>query len=173
MADPWTEAWEEAQAVNSEPTYVTLEVQHPAFDQPLRIVGEVTEDVVLTLEPGAIPNGGEAVTFSAIPFRAERPEVGEGQVPQCTIVIDNVARELLPHLQAAAVYRADMIVILREWLVSDPSAPCFGPAQFIVRSVKVFGASVTAVASLDNLGNKKFPTRNYTLAQFPGLSPNG
>jgi hypothetical protein len=35
------------------------------------------------IEVGADFNGGETVTFQAIPFFAERPEFAEGKTPTC------------------------------------------------------------------------------------------
>ena len=72
-------------------------------------------------------------TFAAIPFQAEYPEFAEGRVPEARIAIDNVARELLPHIERAMIYRADLIAIYREYRSDDVTVPCYGPVEFVIR----------------------------------------
>jgi hypothetical protein len=177
MASSFNAAWQEAEA--TAPAGVTLlctlELQHPTFldggGQPygVRLVTGVDADQVLTLEAGAPLNGGAAVTFTAIPFTAERPTFAEGQVPTCDITVDNVGRELVPVLEAAAVVRADLIAIYREYRSDDLTEPCFGPVQFVIKKVAMTGTALTGTAMIDNLANRKFPSRNYTIVEFPGL----
>ncbi|MGD9921913.1 MAG: DUF1833 family protein [Pseudorhodoplanes sp.] len=179
MTDPWNAAWEEANA--SVPPdvllYLTLELQHPEFvddeDAPLaiRCVTDVYDDVDLTIEDGAVMNGGETVTFRAIPFSADMPEVAEKRVPECAITVDNVARELIPHLEAAVEAQADLICIYREYRSDDVSEPCFGPVQFVMRNVEVTGTRVRGMAGIDDLSNSKFPRRVYAVDAFAALQP--
>ena len=176
MSDPWTVAWEEANA--SVPPdviiYYTLELRHPAFleeGEPvaIRCVTDVFDDMQFTIEDGAVMNGGETVTFLAIPFSADLPELAEKRVPECVITVDNAARHLTPHLEAAVQVQADLICVYREYRSDDTSEPCFGPVEFVMRSVDVNGPIVRGTARLDDLSNTKFPRRNYSIAQFPGL----
>lgn len=179
MTDPFTAAWEEAEAsVPAEiDVFATLEFQHPAFldenDDPmvLRIVSDTPEDQFFTIEDGANFDGGEVVEFKAIPFRADQPEFAEGRMPECSIIVDNVGRELVPHLEKAVQMKADLIVIFRQYRSDDTTEPCYGPVQFVMRKVSVNGASVTGIAQLDDLSNSKFPRGVYTLTDFPGLIP--
>jgi len=144
MSDPWTEAWEEAEA--SVPPgvliFYTLELQHPSFVEDsvpfvVRIVTGVFEDQVFTIENTAEYNPGEDVTFSAVEFYAERPELSEGKPPTCNIVVDNVVELLSPYLEAATQYRADMIAVYREYRNDDTSEPCYGPVEFVIKKIIV------------------------------------
>lgn len=178
MADPWTEAWEEAEA--SAPPgvqiYATLELQHPIFVEgstpfAIRVVAGSPNDELFTLEPGAILNGGQEVNFQAVPFFAERPQYEEGKTPESMITIDNVARILTPYLEDAVLTRADMTAIYREYRSDDRTEPCYGPVQFLVKNVKVTGTQVTGAARIDDLANRKFPNKVYTINEYPGLQP--
>ena len=40
--------------------------------------------------------------FAAIPFYADFPEFAEGKVPETSITVDNVSRELVPHIESGA-----------------------------------------------------------------------
>jgi hypothetical protein len=172
-------AWEEAAASvpASVKVYFTLELQHPGFvDEtmtpiPIRCVAGVAEDIQFGIEEGATFNGGEMATFTAIPFYADFPEFAEGKVPETRVVLDNVSRELVPHIEAALAVRADLIAIYREYRSDDLSAPCYGPVEFVVRRITMSGTRIEGMASLDNLANKKFPTRVYTTREYPGLQP--
>ena len=155
--------------------YFTLELQHPGFvDEsttpvPIRCVTDVYEDMQLGIEGGAVFDAGQMATFAAIPFHADFPEFAEGTVPQTRIVVDNVSRELVPHINSAVQFRADLIAIYREYRPDDLSAPCFGPVEFIVRQVSMTGTRIEGMASIDDLANKKFPSRVYTTKEYPGL----
>jgi hypothetical protein len=174
-----TAAWEEAHASvpASVKVYFTLELQHPGFVDPssnaipIRCVTGVFEDVQLGIEEGARFDAGELATFTALPFYADFPEFAEGKVPQTRVVIDNVTRELVPHIERAVELRADLIAIYREYRSDDVAAPCFGPVEFIVRHITMSGTRIEGMAPIDDLANKKFPSRVYTTKEYPGLQP--
>ncbi len=179
MSNPWTAAWEEAEATAPPGIreYDTLELQHVSFvdesNQPyaIRVVTDVASDTDFTLEPGATLNGGETVTFTAVTFFADRPQFSEGQTPQCTVTIDNVARYLVPVLDNAVQVKADLKCIFRQYRSDDLSEPAYGPVEFVIKKVTMSGTQIQGVAQLDDLANKKFPTRIYTISEFPALQP--
>lgn len=173
MSNPWTEAWEEA-AASAPPSvtvYVTLELWHTSFADPVRVVTNVIDDQTFTLEAGAPRNAGEAVLFTAVPCRADWPEVGERTAPQVRVTIDNIGRELVPILENALSYRGDLSVLYREYRSDDTSEPCYGPVEFVIKRVSVTGSSVVGMAQIVDLANRKFPRKAYTLTEFPSLLP--
>jgi hypothetical protein len=177
MSDPFTAAWQEAEATAppSVTMYATLELQHPAFVDvsnnpiPLRFVTGVADDTSFGIEAGATFNAGETVSFTAVPFFAEKPEFAEGKAPQCQVTVDNIGREIAPYLDKAISIKADLIVLFREYRSDDMSTPCYGPIEFKMQSVKVAGTTVIGTAQLDNLTNRKFPYQIYTAQAFPEL----
>lgn len=178
MPNPWTAAWEEAEASVAPDVvvYQTVEILHPAFTDlikgafSVRAVAETTEDQIFRLENGAPLNGGEDVEFKAIPFTSELPEIVEGKTPECAFSIDNVGEELQPYLEAAAQIRADMICVLRQYRSDDHTEPCFGPMFFVIKNVTVSGAKITGTAKIDDLSNRKFPNRFYNMAEYKALT---
>jgi hypothetical protein len=176
MADPWTSVWEEAEATAPPGVvmYATLELQHPAFLQggvevPIRCVTGVADDMNFGIEVGAVFNGGQTVTFKAIPFFAERPEFAEGKVPECQVTVDNVGRDLFPYIEAAVQVKADLAALYREYRSDDLTEPCYGPVRFVMRKVQIKGTSVIGTARLQDLANRKFPYKVYAVNEFPGL----
>jgi len=178
--EPWTAAWEEAEASN--PTglvvYHTIELIHPEFVDDItgpfsvRAVNGTANDQTFTLEAGAPLNGGEAVVFKAIAFTDDLPEFAEGQTPTCTLAVDGVGDEITPYLDAVVSVRADMTCIYRQYRSDDFTEPCFGPVQFVIKKITVKQARLEGTAQLKNLSNLKFPNKVFTYDEFPGLLSN-
>lgn len=176
MVDVWTAAWEEAEA-SVPPTievYHTLELQHPAFIDggvpfAVRAVAGDYAPQTFTIEDGAVLDAGAAVVFDPIPFYSEMPEVQEGQTPTCKITVDSVGDELIPYLEAATQVRADLVAIYRQYRSDDMTAPCYGPVQFVIKQVTLKSSTIEGVAKIDDLVNRKFPKRVFSLAEYPGL----
>lgn len=177
------DAWEEAEAVaNAQSlTLITLEFHHPSFldenDDPvsIRAVSD-TQDHDLLLEAGAPLNGGETVTFTAIPFEMLWPEQDDGRAPEIRIRLDNVGREISDYLDEAVKVSAPITVFLRVYLYSfatQESEMAFDPQEFTLRSVTVTDESVEGVASLGDLANKRAFAYVYNLIDYPGLNQTG
>lgn len=149
--------------------YHTLEIHHAAFTTPIRVVRDRV-DLVARLEPGAPQNPGEEVVFSAFAFDLLRPEVSATGVPQCTVEIDNVSREILANIELAMPSIEAVRLTYREFLSSDLSRPQNDPPitlTLISISADVF--KVRAVAGFSDFGNRRFPRDEYTAERFPGL----
>lgn len=65
-----------------------LEITHPSFSAPMRIVNDTRN----------VDSGG--VTYVAYPFRITLPQDVKGEAPRCTIEIDNTGRDLTGELEA-------------------------------------------------------------------------
>lgn len=153
--------------------YFTLELQHSTFDVPARVVSGATDDMQFGIEPGAVHDAGQMVTFIACPFRADPPEVREGLPPQCKVSIDNVTRELWPLIEGAKMVREAIKVIYREYVSDDLSEPAYGPIEFLLKEVAMTGTTITGTATVNDLLNKRFPKQdqNYNYRDFPSLLP--
>lgn len=178
MTDLFTEAWEEANATPKPGVMIfcTLEFRHPAFVDEVegvfavRVVTGTSEDQALTLEDEAAVDAGEEVTFKACPFQADMPSYEEGKTPECSVVVDNVGREMIPYLEQAVRMRADLTATYREYRSDDRTAPCYGPVTFTIKAVKVSKTRLQGLARIDDLANRKFPSLVYTYRDHPGLA---
>ena len=150
--------------------YHTLELWHPAFSVPIRVVRDYA-DLTATLESTAPRNASEAVTFIAFNFDFSKPEVSSAGVPQITITLDNVDRAIVANIEAALTTTDMVTVIYREFLSSDLSAPQNNPPlAMTILNVVADVFKVTATAGFPNLMNKRFPTTEYSAEVFTGLS---
>lgn len=147
----------------------TLEINHTAFSQPLRVVRD-TVDLAATLEAGAPHDAGQEVTFTAFRFDIVPPEVNPVSVPQCVIEIDNVGREILAQVEAAMATTDLITCIYRQFLSDDLSAPQNDPPLTLtITAISANVFRIRATASFGDLANKKFPGVDYTAETFPGL----
>lgn len=179
----FTEAWAEAEASANALSMElrTLEFHHPSFldenDDPvaIRAVAD-TQDHDLLLESSAPLNGGETVTFTAIPFELLGPEQNEGRAPEFRIRLDNVGREISDYLDAAIAYGSPITVYLRVYLYSfatQTTEIAMDPIDATLRDVKVTDDTIEGVASLGDLANKRAFAYVYNLVDYPGLNQAG
>ena len=113
MPDPTLEqAIREAYASAPTDTVIlhTLELRHPAFaddDGRPTAIRVVRDDVDLNarLEATAPLDAAEMVRFVALAFELELPPVDSAPVPEISVTLDNVSREIVRHLDAAATSR--------------------------------------------------------------------
>lgn len=151
--------------------YHTLELRHPAFTTPIRVVRDFV-DLTATLEATAPANPSTAVLFVAFNFEFTKPEVSSVGVPQITITLDNVDRSIVANIEAALTTTDLVQVTYREYLSNDLSAPQNNPPlNMTIMSVTADVFKVTAVAGFPDLMNRRFPSMEYSAEVFPGLVP--
>lgn len=149
--------------------YHTLELMHPAFSTPIRVVRDYV-DLRARLESTAPQNANEYVTFTAFAFELSKPEVSATGVPQITIEIDNADRAIVANIEAAMTTLQMVTVIYREFVSTDLTAPQNNPPiTATILSVTATPSKVTAVAGYPNLNNYRFPRTEYDAQTFPGL----
>lgn len=169
LADALKEAY--ASAPVDEVILHTLELRHPSFTTPIRVVRD-HQELTATLEADAPEDPSTAVTFSPFAFDFILPEVAKSSTPEIEIRIDNVTGELVPYLDAAA-QSGDLIeVTYRPYLASDLTAPQMDPPlTLVIRHISADVFGVRARAGFADLANRKFPAEIYDAERFPGLVP--
>lgn len=179
--DPWSAAIEEAYA--SAPAGVaiwpTLELHHPSFDTPARIVVDHGEEISgepgvrgrrLRLEEDAPVNAGEIVTFVAAAVEATLPASEDGQAPEMSIAIDNVSGRLMPALNAAVASADPISVIYREYLADDPDTVHYRLEGMTLRRVTASMVRIEGKAGFLDMFNMSFPNASYAADEHPSLA---
>lgn len=146
-------------------TYHTLELNHAAFVTPIRVVRDYT-DLTAKLENGA------TVSFVALPFEIMPPEVNTVGVPQCTLELDNISREIVAYLELAMTSNTAISVTYRLFLSSHLTVgPQNNPPMTLqITAITADAFKVRATATFGDLVNRRFPAQDYTLNRFPGLA---
>ena len=143
--------------------YHTIEISHPAFDAPIYVVNDF-EDLNAQLETGA------PVTFLRFAFRLTKPEVSPTGVPQVTVEIDNVSRDILANIQLAMGSTSLITMTYRQYISTDLTGPQNDPPMtMVISSITADVFKVAATATFGDLNNKRFPPDEYTAERFPGL----
>ncbi len=152
--------------------YHTLELWHPAFTVPIRVVRDFIA-LDARIEAGAARDAGAVVTFVGFAFDIVPPDQTTTGVPQCVIEIDNVDRQILAQIDQAVQTAEQITVIYRAYLSdavldgpeNDP------PMELTMISVSATPFRIRATAGFPDLVNLRFPKLDYDLETFPGLQP--
>ena len=127
--------------------------------------------LVARLEEDAPKDGGRMVPFIALAFDLELPPVDTAPVPEITVTLDNVSREIVRHLDAAATSIEIVEVTYRPYLSTDLEGPQMDPPiTLTLTEVEVDVFRATGRARMLDIGNKAFPADLYTARRFPGLT---
>lgn len=176
----------------------TLEIRHPTFTTPIRVVRNFADEdtwtalggagvtavldamdaedralvgLVARLEADAPEDPGAYVAFIALAFDLDLPPVDTVPVPEITVTMDNVGREITDALDAAATSQDKIEVTYRPYLSTDIEGPQMDPPITMVLSeVEATPLQVTGRARMLDIGNKAFPAKFYTAKDFPGLA---
>jgi hypothetical protein len=145
----------------------TMELNHPAFAEPVRVVtGEEPigdGPVLLTLETGV------EVAFTPLAFDVTPPGFDDDGPTSGKLGIDMVSGLLFDHLVAAAS-SAGVIDVTYRGYRSDVR---FEPGD-VITGLKLRAVTLTATRAegeigFDEVGRQAFPRRTYTIDQYPGL----
>lgn len=161
-----------ASAPVDEVIFHTLELHHPVFTVPIRVVRDrVSLDA--RLEATAPLQAGQIVTFAAYAFDIVPPDQTTSGAPQAVIEIDNVSREILVQVRAAIRESAPVQAIYRAYLASglDDGPENDPPATLELKQISATPQRIRATAGYPDLLNAAFPRLVYDLEQFPGLLP--
>lgn len=179
-------------------TLHTIELLHPAFTEPVRVVrnhadqktwqalGGAAVDAVLDgmeekarrnvglvarLEASAPENGGQMVAFIALAFDIDLPEVNTSAAPEAVVTVDNVDEEINRQLERAATGTEKIRAIYRPYLSTDIEGPQADPPMILtLGDVTVTDMQMSAPAGFPDVGNRAFPNETYTARRFRGLA---
>ncbi len=179
-------------------TLHTMELRHPEFDHPIRVVRNFPDTktwvdlggaevqavldvldartlekvgLVARLESTAPEDAGQMVYFIALSFDFELPPVDITPVPEMTLQMDNVGREISDQLQLAATSTDKIEIIYRPYVSTDIDGPDMDPPIMLTLSeVEADPLLATGKARMLDIGNKSFPGILYTAKKFPGLA---
>ena len=127
--------------------------------------------LVARLEEDAPKDAGRMVPFIALAFDLELPPVDTGPVPEIAVTLDNVSREIVRHLDAAATSHEIIEVTYRPYLSTDLEGPQMDPPiTLTLTEVEVDVFRATGRARMLDIGNRAFPAETYTAKRFPGLT---
>lgn len=148
----------------------TVEINHPQLSESLRAV-LAHENITATLEADAPFNGGEEVTFYALPLGVQLPqESDQAPSPAVRVWLDGVSRYVADQLDytVATLQQASMIV--RVYASDDLTGPANNPPlNMDLTHIRLTEQRVEASASYSDPANRAFPAKNFNRKEYPGL----
>lgn len=150
----------------------TLELGHPSFTAPIRVVRDrVPLDA--RIEPSAAWTPGAMATFIPWAFDLVPPDLTATAVPQCTVEIDNVSPEITAQLLGVLGAGQPVTCVYRQYLDDSLDlGPEYDPPLLMqLKLASVTPLRIRATAGFPDLLNMAFPRLAYGLDRFPGLMP--
>jgi len=142
--------------------WFTLEISHPAFSAPARMVHGRWQQLDVELEDGT------PVTFRPVPFQLSLPGANADGHQDLQITISNIGYELIRELDAAIENPWTQIEVVFRVYLSTSTRP---HQQIDLKLIDVSAdlQSITGVASRYDIVNRQFPTRKFRAKDWPGL----
>lgn len=147
----------------------TLELTHPLFPRAYFLTNDAQAWQFL-IRAGDTPF--QAQDFMPVPFKVVQPASdGKGQ-QDLQLVIDNVGREAMDAIEAAAANPTiNISVTFRVYLDIPLSAPQIDPPILLaLQSVVITLDAISGTATRADVLNRPFPTELYRVDLFPGLN---
>jgi hypothetical protein len=151
----------------------TLEVWHPAFTTPLRIVadGRVLD---ARIEADATRDAGAVTSFIPLAFRLRPPESTPDAPGVLEAEIDTAGREIVAEIDAAVVTLDPIEIVWRRYIADAAlDGPDYVVRGLTLRSVSAGVMRMTAQAAWADLVNERFPRLSYGRDRFPTLEYGG
>ncbi|MGV6872559.1 DUF1833 family protein [Pseudochelatococcus sp. B33] len=144
--------------------YETIELDHPAFATPVRVVTGTDEDMTL-------PLGGEqgSATFTAMDISVTPPGFSEDGPGQAKLRIDNVSGLLLPYLRDAIQSSQPISITFRAYTTADLTQPGDIISDLELREVTLTATAAEGTLSFREIETQAFPLRTYDLEFYPAL----
>lgn len=131
---------------------ILLTLSHPNWVAPVRVVHN-TQNIT--------SRGNEYLAF---PFLINLPDDTAESVPEVTLTIDNVSREIVAQVRSIST---SPDVTLEIVLASSPNTLEAGPFAFKLTRVTYNALTVEGVLSHEDILNEPFPGDSITPEHFP------
>lgn len=143
--------------------YDTVEISHSLFSKTYYMVQDV-DNHNWQLEDTSV------VTFEAFAFSIRLPQAGDVQ-QDIAFVFDNVGREAMPELEAAAALINEPIKLVYRAYIDGSDLPQTSAISLVLTNIVADSYSITAMATRSDLFKRKIPTGNkaYFDSRFYGL----
>jgi hypothetical protein len=160
-----------ARAHSSTVHLYALELRHPSFVSPIRIV-QHKDDITLTHEASAPEDPGASVLYTALGFQLKEPEVNSEPDSTISIQVDGVSGAVQPYLNVANLSYVPIEASIRPFsydTVAQSVGEMMGVIHLQVRHIRINKTSVVLTLGYTNSANRTFPFVFYTADNSPGL----
>lgn len=149
----------------------TVELRHPAFEVPVRLVRGRRRGVplVATLESNAPLNAGEAVSFDPFAFEFIPPGQDSNGPTPARAVVDNISGALIEKLDLTLTDNRAIEVTYRVFRDDQLNAPGDVVRNLFLTDVEVTASRATGELRYREVATQGFPLKLYSRDLFPAL----
>ncbi len=148
----------------------TLEISHPEFETPARLVANSEADLFARLEIDAPEDADTVVVFSAVAFSFVEPGFDdEGQPTPARVSIDNVSGQIAAIMKLTRAGSHAVGIIYRAYRSDGLTAPGQVIRGLELTEVEITARTATASVSFPEKATQNFPRQVYDIERFPGL----
>lgn len=169
----FSEALEEAyaSAPKGEIILNTVEILHPSFEVPIRLVRN-NRNIIAKLEKDAYENPNEMVEFIGAPWDFIMPSIEEDRVPEFGITFDNVSKEITKAISEAVKLPTPVIMIFRPFLASalEYGSQLDPPIEMEIAKASADNFKIKITANMEDTFYAAFLTQRYTDERFPAVN---
>lgn len=147
-----------------------LEITHPSFTKPYRIVRNAIRGVTVTLE-GTAPGNGASVHFDYYPLKITPNETRDNLDCAFNIEVGDLGEVLpieLDAVSAADTFETKPTVIYRTYRSDDLTKPLFGPLILEIGEINFNDTGAVFEAKAPSL-NVSQTGEIYSVSRFPML----
>jgi hypothetical protein len=137
--------------------YALLEITHPSWAGPVRLVNN-TEDVV-----------SNALTFTAFPFSVVLPTDDEGSAPRLRVSVANTTRIIVAEMRAVAGSRTRVTASLSIVSTIDADTAIADFPDFDLVNVSYNADVMTFDLVVDPFMTEAFPALSFAPSLTPGI----
>jgi len=134
---------------------ILLKIEHDELDAPIQL----SSDSVNTIRSGEDP-------YLAFPFDLSLPIDSPDKMPEATITIDNISREMVSEIRSISTAPTCTIMVVR---ASDPDTIEALWSSFEIKDIKYNSLVIQGTLSLENFLQEPYPADVFGPADFPGL----
>lgn len=142
-----------------------LELDHVSFPEPIRIVPNADEDMMLPVEAG-----GPKFTHQALGMKITLTGFDDDGQTQGQVTIENVSGKLQPYLQEAVKAGSPITVTYRAYVASDLSRPGEVRGGMFLSRVALNATTATGTLEAQSRHDTQaFPRLTYSADKYKAL----
>lgn len=147
----------------------TIELNHPEFDDPVRLVANSEDDVTVTLEADAPVDPSTSVTFTAVPFTFLEPGYDDDGPTPARVRIDNVSGTIASIMKLTRAGDSAVSVIYRGYRSDGLTVPGQVIRGLELKRVRITATAAEGEVSFPDIETQNFPAAVYDIDNYPAL----
>lgn len=150
--------------------YETVELDHPLWVDPLRLISGYKGGTTINLPPAL---GDTPVAFTTAGMQITLPSDGPDGPSGMKLIIMAATADIVPHLRLAAEGMDPITVVYRQYVTTQLDRPGEVVDGVDIKEVATDGSSASADMVFEEIETQAFPLPTYDDTYYPALQVQG